>query len=177
MIKRLSFIACLFFIVFASSAQFDTSFAKINIQRCADSLTHGFKTKNWELFTRYSYPAMVGSLGGKKVFSNYLAAVFINIPDTAWKKYEAGKILQVIKQGNDLLAVVELISEIEWEGVKVTATDYLIGESWNGGLFWSFFDSQGDRISALRIKPDLSEQLFIPNRKEIKEPVSGQVKQ
>ncbi len=177
MIKRLLFIACLFFIVCGSSAQFDTSFAKINIQRCADSLTLGFKTKNWELFTLYSYPAMVGSLGGKKEFSNYLAAIFSAIPDTAWKKYEAGKILQVIKQGNDLLTIIELNSQLEWQGVKVTGTDYLIGESWNGGLFWTFFDSQGDRISALRIKPDLSEQLFIPKRKEIKEPVSGQIKQ
>lgn len=176
MIKRLPLLTGLLFMALFSQAQFDTSYIKTNLRRCADSLTHGFKTKNWELFTRYSYPAMVGSLGGKKEFAEYMASSFSNVPDSAWKKYESGKILQVLKTGKDLLAVVELNSVLEWRGMKVTSTDLLIGESWDGGLFWTFFDSQGDIKSARRVKPDLTELLIIPSRKETIVPITGPAK-
>ena len=176
MIKRLLLAISLLFTVYYSQAQFDTSFIKANIRHCADSLTYGFKTKNWDVFTRYSYPALVGSLGGVKEFSNYIAQTFSQIPDTAWKKYEPGKILQVIKTGGDYQAIIELKTIIEWQGSRITTTSHLVGESWDGGMFWTFFDSQGDRIAAKLIKPDLNEQLVVPQREEIKEPLTMPVK-
>ena len=173
MIKRF-FIALSFAFIFCSSpAQFDTAFAKASIHRCADSLASGFKTKNWELFTRYSYPALIGSLGGKNEFMKYMALMFSQVPDSAWKQYEPGRILQVIKTGGDLQTIVELKSIIEWQGSRISTVTHLIGESWDGGLFWTFFDCEGDRTSALLFKPDLSEQLIIPVKIEKAEPVSS----
>lgn len=176
MIKRSTLASGFLFLVLFSQAQFDTSYIKTNISRCADSLTHAFKTKNWDLFTRYSYPAMVGSVGGKREFAEYMASSFNNVPDTAWKKYEPGKVLQVLKTEKDLLAVLELNSVLEWRGMQVTSTDLLIAESWDGGLFWTFFDSQGDTESARRVKPDLTELLVIPPRKESIVPITGLAK-
>ena len=176
MIKRLTLVISLLFLVCCSQAQFDTSFIKKNIRHCADSLTYGFKTKNWEVFTRYSYPALVGSLGGVKEFSTNIAQMFSQVPDSAWKKYEPGKILQVIKTGGDYQAIIELKTIIEWQGSRITTTSHLIGESWDGGMFWTFFDSQGDRIAAKLIKPDLNEQLVVPQREETKEPLTMPVK-
>jgi hypothetical protein len=176
MIKRLPLASGFLFMVLFSQAQFDTSYIKTNIRRCADSLTHGFKTKNWDLFTRYSYPAMVGSVGGKKEFAAYMASSFSSVPDSAWKKYEPGKVLQVLKTGKELLAVIELNSVLEWREMQVTSTDLLIAESWDGGLFWTFFDSQGDTESARRVKPDLTELLVIPPRKETILPLTGPAK-
>src|SRR4030095_9059174 len=99
MIKRF-FITISFGFIFCSSpAQFDTSFAKTSIRNCDDSLISGFKTKNWELFARYSYPSLIGTMGGKEEFKKYIAMMFDPIPDSAWKQYEPGKILQVIKTG------------------------------------------------------------------------------
>lgn len=172
MIKRPLLVICLFFTVCSLQAQFDTSFAKTNIRRCADSLTQGFKTKNWELFTRYSNPALVGSMGGKNEFTNYIARMFSPIPDNSWMQYDPGRILQVIKTGSDLQTIVELKSVLNWQEKKITTISHLIGESWDGGLFWTFFDSEGDRVSALIIKPDLSEHLIIPKKIETAEPVS-----
>lgn len=157
------------FIVYSSQAQFDTIFIKSNIRHCADSFSNGFKTKNWEIFTRYSYPALVGSLGGKEEFTTYISQMFGQIPDTAWRKYEPGKILQVIKTGGDYQTVIELQTIIEWQSYRINTTSHLIGESWDGGMFWTFFDSQGDVLAAKMIKPDLSELLIIPNRVETKE--------
>lgn len=176
MIKRLLILFFASLLFAKAQAQFDTIFAKTNIRNCADSLCYGFKTKNWELFTRYSYPAMIGSLGGQEEFKNYMAIMFAPIPDSAWKVYEPGKILQVIKTEGDLQAVIELKSVLEWEGKLVTAVSYLVGESWNGGLHWTFFDSEGDRARAMLIKPNLSDQLIIPAKKETTEPLSSKPK-
>ena len=158
-------------IVCSAQAQFDSSFIKKNIRHCADSLALGFKTRNWELFTRYSYPAIIGAMGGKKEFSDYIAGVFSQAPDSAWKRYETGKILQLVKKGGDYQAIIELLSVIEWEGTRISTTSHLVGESWDGGMFWTFFDSQGDPVAARKIDPNLSEQLLIPKREEKREPL------
>jgi hypothetical protein len=164
-----AFLACT---VAGARAQFDTLFIKNNILRCADSLAIGFRTRDWELFTRYSYPALVGTLGGKQSFISYVSNTFARIPVTAWKKYEPGKVLQVIKTEGDFQAVIELKSVIEFEGKRVSSTGYLIGESWDGGMFFTFFDSQNDRVLAKTIKPDLSNALVIPAKKEKVEPLN-----
>jgi len=176
MIKRLCIGVSFVFILCISHAQFDTVFAKASIRRCADSLVYGFKTKNWELFTRYSYPALIGTMGGKSEFIKYMALMFSEIPGSAWKQYEPGKILQVIKTGGDLQTVLELNTIIEWQGRRITTLSHLIGESWDGGLFWTFFDCEGDRKSAMLIKPDLSEQIIIPEKIEKSEPVPSPLK-
>ena len=173
MSKRFYFISFFLLFFLAADAQFDTAFAKKNIRRCADSLAMGFKTKDWELFTRYSYPALIGSIGGKKEFMDYMAMMFKPIPDSAWKLYEAGRILQVIKTAGDLQTILELTSILEWQGNRITTVSHLIGESWDGGLFWTFFDSEGDRATALLIKPDLDEHLIIPQKTETRDPVSS----
>jgi len=176
MIKRHILTISFLFTVFLSQAQFDTSFIQTNIRHCADSLTYGFKTRNWDIFTRYSYPALIGTLGGTEAFKTYISQMFSQVPDSAWKKYEAGNILQVIKTGGDYQAVIELNTVLEWEGNRITSTSHLVGESWSGGMFWTFFDSQGDVIAAKMIKPDLHEQLIIPKREEKREALPGPVR-
>lgn len=153
-------------------AQFDTSYIEKNLLRCADSLTTGFKTKNWEQFTRYSYPAMVASLGGTTAFSNYISQMFSQVPASAWKKYEPGKVLQLIRSGRDYQAIIELKTVLDWQGNLIQSTTHLVGSSWDGGLFWTFFDSQGEERAARQIMPELDPQLRIPKREELKEPVS-----
>lgn len=171
MTKRLIFVSILILIFSSAKAQFDTSFIRKNIKQCADSMVHSFKSRNWEKFTRYSYPSVVASLGGAKEFSEYIGNMFSQIPDSAWKKYETGKVLQVIKTDGDYQAIIELKTIIEWDGTRTKATSHLIGESWDGGMFWTFFDSQGDRSAAKQIKPDLSDALIIPPRDEKREAI------
>ena len=154
-----------------AEAQFDTSFVKNSIRRCSDSLAYGFKTRNWELFARYSNPAMIGTMGGKAEFINYLSQTFAQVPDSAWKVYEPGKVLQIVKTGSDFQSIIELRSVIEWQGRRITNTSHLIGQSWDGGSFWTFFDSQNDVKAAKQIKPDISSELIIPEKMEKVEPI------
>lgn len=167
--KRSLFIALVCLLALQCPAQFDTVFAKNGIRRCADSLAHGFRTKDWPLFARYSNPAMIGSMGGTEEFILFLKQSFANLPDSVWKKYAPGKILQVVKTPGELQCVIELNSVLQWQSNRVTSTDYLVGQSWDGGLFWTFFDSQGDPNNARMIKPDLSPEIIIPPKKEKRE--------
>jgi hypothetical protein len=171
MTKRLYIL--LFFCCFAiaGKAQFDTSFAKKNIRICADSLSYGFRYRNWEVFARYSNPSMIGMIGGKEAFIQYVANSFTGVPDSAFKVYKTGEILQVIKTNADLQALIELHSVVEWQGRRITTVSILIGQSWDGGLFWTFFDSQNDATMSKAIKPNLSNDLIIPARNEKAEPI------
>jgi hypothetical protein len=93
------------------------------------------------------------------------------MPDSAWKKYQPGSVLQIVQTGGDLQAIAELHSVIVWQGSRITTTHHLLAESWNGGLFWTFFDTQNNREAALMIKPDLSDKIIIPKRDEKIEPL------
>lgn len=168
--KKLLLITFISFSCTVSSAQLDTFFVKQNIFRCADSLAHAFKTKNWQLFTTYSYPALIGSLGGVQKFKDYIQETLSATPDSAWKQYEPGKILQIVKTEKDIQTVIELNTRIAIDSMQISTTTYLVGESWNGGQHWTFFDSRGDRNIALTIKPDLSPELVILPKKEKLEP-------
>jgi len=165
-IKKLVFLSVILFFQSGLGAQFDTSFVKKNIKICADSLATGFKGRNWDLFSRYTNPSIIGTMGGRSEFINYIARAFGPIPASAWKVYEPGKVLQVINTGNDFQSVIELQSVIEWDGKRITTILYLVGQSWDGGLFWTFFDSQNDVKAARQIKPDLSNELIIPAKNE-----------
>jgi hypothetical protein len=173
MAKRLLILILPAFLLFTliCQAQFDTAFAKAGIHRCADSLIYGFKTRNWNLFTRYTNPALIGTLGGKDEFIRYISQTFTKVPDTAWKLYKQGKILQVIKTTNELQSLIELNSIIEWQGYRITNTAYMLGQSWDGGMFWTFFDTQSDLSAARNIKPDISKAIIIPPKKEKIEPM------
>ena len=169
----------LFFFIslfYTAEAQFDTTFAKLRMRLCADSLVQGFKTRNWELYSRYSNPTLIGATGGKYEFIVLVREMFSKVPDSAWKKYEPGRILQVVSNGKDLQGVIELNSVLEWQGVRVTATAYMVAESWNNGYTWTFFDSFGDVNGAKVIIPTLSNELVIPAKNEKIEPL-GEVTQ
>lgn len=164
--KRYRLLLPLLVMSFSAEAQFDTTFMMARIRYCADSLSIGFKTKNWDLFTRYTNPALVGTMGGKQAFIGYVSQTFGRVPEGAWKRYDAGRVLQVVKTPADLQGIIELYSVVEAMDMRITDTSYLVAQSWDGGMFWTFFDSQGDVLAARSIKPDLSDQLKIPGKHE-----------
>ena len=160
----LSLLLC--FLLLRGSAQLDTAYVHQRISQCADSLAAGFLRGDWELYAKYTYPPLIGAIGGKEAFIKKMKESFDEIPDTSWKRYEPGMILQVVKTTYDIQAVVELHSLIEWQGLRITSTHHLIAESWNGGQHWTFFDTQNDLEKTRQIKRDLSPLLQVPPKQE-----------
>lgn len=147
---------------FEGRSQPDTIVMKQNILRCADSMGKSFLQKDWKTFVRYNNPNLVRMLGGEENFIAFTKETLKEIPDTAFKKYEIGKIIQIVQTPFDWQCLVEQKTELNIHGMKMNSTTYLVGESLDGGKGWTFFDSQGDAESARLFKPDLSERFIIP---------------
>ncbi len=137
-----------------------------NIYRSADSMMAAFKRKDWPTFARYNHPAMMKMMGGRQAFASFIGEQMKQIPDTAIKKLETGKILQVIKTDKDQQCVIEQKMEMHLEGATISNTTYLIGESLDGGKNWTFFDASTKALAPKDIKPDISPELKIPEKKQ-----------
>ena len=145
-----------------------------NIYRSADSMMAAFKRRDWITFAKYNHPAMMKMMGGPQSFASFIAEQMKQIPDTAIKKLETGKILQVVKTNKDQQCVIEQNMEMHLEGAKILSTAYLIGESLDGGKNWTFFDASTKAMAPKDIKPDISPELKIPEKKQqVVEGMSG----
>jgi len=136
-----------------------------NIYRSADSMMAAFKRRDWVAFTKYNHPTMEKMMGGPQAFAAFIGEQMKQIPDTAIKSLEPGKILQVIKTDKDQQCVVEQNMEMHLNGTKISNTTYLVGESLDGGKSWTFFDASTGR-SPKDIKADISPELKIPEKKQ-----------
>lgn len=172
MLKRFLICSFLSIIYFTALSQLDTAWVKKNISSCADSMTDAFKVRNWDKYTRYTNPSLIATMGGVENFKNMVSSGFGAIPDNAWEKYEHGNILQIVKTPADIQTTIELNSILNIGSMLIKSTVCLVGQSWDGGQFWTFFSSDGDKAVALQIKPDLSDRLIIPGKVEIKEPIN-----
>lgn len=140
---------------------------EVNIYRSGDSMMQAFKNKDWTTFAKYNHPAMLAMMGGEEAFVGLLANQMQQIPDSSIKLIKIGKVLQVIKTPYDHQCVVEQNMEMVMESMQVNSTTYLVGESLNGGKNWTFFDaSNSERIKATDIKPNLSREIIVPEKKQ-----------
>jgi hypothetical protein len=145
---------------------------EVNIYRSADSMMTAFKAKDWATFARYNHPAMVKMVGGQEAMINMIAQQMQQIPDTAIKSIGVGKILQVVKTEQDHQCVVEQNMLMEMQGRRLNSTTYLVGESLNGGKSWTFFDaSSGGVVKPKDLKPNLSPEIMIPEKKQDMKPM------
>jgi hypothetical protein len=137
-----------------------------NIYRSADSMMAAFERKDWKTFAHYNHPNMMKMMGGEQAFAAFIGEQMNQIPDTAIRKFEIGKILQVVKTAKDQQCVVEQKMEMQMEGVTIVNRTYLVGESSDGGKNWTFFDASLKALAPKDIKPDISPELKIPEKKQ-----------
>jgi hypothetical protein len=141
-----------------------------NIYRCADSMIDAFKRKDWPTFVKYNHPNLVKIVGGPEAFASFINLQMKQIPDSVVKNIEIGRVLQVVKTPKDEQCLVEQNMRLQSAGVTFSKTTYLIGESVNSGKNWTFFDvSTNSRLTPKHIKPDISKELIIPDKKTVVE--------
>jgi hypothetical protein len=134
-----------------------------NIYKSGDSMLAAFNRKDWKTFVQYHHPAMIKMMGGVNAYASFVSQQMKQIPDTAVKGAELGKILQVVKTPKDQQCVVEQHMKIMMEGIDLSRTTYLIGESLDNGTNWTFLDATvKSGITPKAIKPDISGDLKIP---------------
>jgi hypothetical protein len=115
---------------------------------------------------------MLKMVGGVEAFEKLLIDQMKQIPDTAIKSIGVGKILQVVKTDQDHQCVVEQNMLMHMQGMKLNSTTYLVGESLNGGKSWTFFDaSSGGVVKPKDLKPNLSPEIIIPEKKQDMKPM------
>jgi uncharacterized protein YlzI (FlbEa/FlbD family) len=136
-----------------------------NIYRSADSMMAAFKRKDWVTFAKYNHPSMEKMIGGSEAFSSFINEQMKQVPDTAIKNLEAGKILQVVKTDKDEQCVLEQIMEMQMNGTRLIKTTYLIGESLDSGKTWTFLDASTG-MAPKDLKKDISPELKIPEKKQ-----------
>jgi hypothetical protein len=138
-----------------------------NIYRSGDSMLTAFNRKDWKTFVQFHHPAMIKMMGGVNAYASFVSQQMKQIPDTAVKGVELGKILQVVKTPKDQQCVVEQNMKIFMEGIDLSRTTYLIGESLDNGNTWAFLDATAKSgVTPKAIKPDLSDELKIPATKK-----------
>ncbi len=138
-----------------------------NIYRSADEMINAFKTRDWKTFAKYNHPAMLKMMGGKETFESMMTEQMKQIPDSSIKKLGINRILQVVTTPADMQCVVEQNMTMQLQGMEVSALTYLVGESLDAGKTWSFFDaSNGGTISPKSIKPNISAEITIPQKKQ-----------
>ncbi len=138
-----------------------------HIYRSADKMLLAFRNKDWESFVTYLHPNMIARLGGKEQMGKLMVAQMKDVPDSAIKKLEVSRIVQVKQTANDVQCIVEQQMMMHLQGAEVTSTTYLVGESLDNGKNWTFFDASNSGAADPRtIKPDLSPELNIPEKKQ-----------
>jgi len=143
-------------------AQNNTPAIKEAIQRSADSMATAFKARNWKGIVHFSPPSVIEMAGGEDALVQMTESIMGQIPDSAIKEFSIGPVLQVVKTGKDWQCVVEQHMKMEINGMRITMVSPLIGQSVNNGASWTFFDSKGDRETALQFLPTLSNELVLP---------------
>jgi hypothetical protein len=149
-----------------TTAKVDPQTAK-NIYKSGDSMLAAFNRKDWPTFIRYHHPSMTKMMGGPTAFSSFVSQQMKQIPAGATNEVTLGRVLQVVKTPKDLQCVVEQHNKIIIEGLDMSRTTYLIGESLDDGKTWTFLDaSVKSGVTPKGLKPDLSSELKIPATKK-----------
>lgn len=141
-----------------------TNKTESNIYRCGDSMFAAFNRKDWMTFVKNNHPNMTRRMGGPASFASFISKQMSQIPDTAIAGIQMGDILQIVKTPKDEQCLVEQIIKMNLNGKIIDKKTYLIGESLDQGITWTFFDATTKTgLTPKDIKPDLSNELKIPN--------------
>jgi len=160
-------ISILFFLLTLNSVSAqDTNAIKKNIEITTKKMAESFINRDWKEFVKYNLPSVVAALGGEEAFIKAVGDVMKDLPDSSIKLFELGKPMQLVKTTDDWQTVIEQKTNIFFSEMMVKSTTYLIGESLDGGITWTFIDSKGDLETVRVFKPDVSDKLILPERKK-----------
>lgn len=148
-------------------AQLDSASLVHGIRSAADSMTTAFKNKDFITFAHYNNSRLLELLGGESSFVEFMEKQMSMLKDVNFKEMKAGRIIRVLNYENTYQCIIEQHSELEMEGVVISAISHLVGLSVDNGKSWRFADgNNGTKEDFNSIMPELSPALIIPKKKQ-----------
>ena len=88
------------------------------------------------------------------------------LKDVNFKEMKAGRIIRVLYYENTYQCIIEQHSELEMEGMVISAISHLVGLSVDNGKSWRFADgNNGTKEDFNSIMPELSPATYHPKEK------------
>jgi hypothetical protein len=157
----------IFFYAGVAMAQLDSANLVPGIRSAADSMTTAFKNKDFSTFAHYNNSRLLELLGGEASFVEFMEKQMSMLKDVQFKEMKAGRIIRILYHENTYQCIVEQYSELEMEGVVISAISHLVGLSVDNGKSWRFADgNSGTKEDFNSIMPELSPALIIPKKKQ-----------
>lgn len=150
-------------------AQADTSLSAQRALLFADSLLNAFRCNNLNQYIALSYPGIIKYYGGKNSFLEFVQRARMMVgSSTRQAMHEKIAIIQLQRHSLEWQCVVRKTAETLIDGRKAQVVSYMVGQSTDDGLSWTYFDVALNSVEHLiYIMPDIFDTLSIPQRQVI----------
>jgi len=146
-----------------SKSQNELSNPRVIVQ--ANEMGNAFLKEDYKIFAKYTYPAMLNSMGGESRMATALAnnANSMKMQGMIFDNITFDKPSKIIKNDNELQCTLQQHTTIKLPSGRAVATSTLIAISKDGGKNWLFVDTSGkDAATMKKALPNLSAYIIIP---------------
>lgn len=167
--KFLALIASLVLLLPACNTQPRPAEASSVIEAQANRMAQSLIKKDYKTFAEYTHPKVVEMMGGKEKMADIMDKNMSEMEagGTHFAKITIGTPSKTITVGKELQCTVPQSVEMKVPNGKLTTESTLIGVSTDNGEHWTFMDTSGKDMKAVKETfPTISPELVIPEQKK-----------
>lgn len=137
-----------------------------SLQKQADEMANAFKNEDYQLFSYYMYPAVLGKLGGKEKFIEFTKTSMDELKSQGLviEDYSILKVTQILHEPKHIFGVLQTQMKAKMNDKPVTSIGSIVGVSVDKGKNWKFIRVESKEIlksffprlvNKLKIPPDI----------------------
>lgn len=155
------------FVLFMAAGAFAQDQAQLTkaMLEQADDMGKKFVAKDYAAFLKYTHPATVETMGGKKKMLEKTTTEMQSLESEGIivTAVDFGVPSKIITVGNELQCTLPELIILRLPKGKLTSTTTMIAISNDKGKSWMFVDSAGNSLQNMKLLiPTLSDELYIP---------------
>jgi hypothetical protein len=139
------------------------------IRKQAEMMGQLLIQKDFNSFTKFTYPKIVEMMGGKQKMIEVMekGSKEMEAEGTGFLKVTFGEPSQIITEKNELQCTLSQEIKMKVPNGQLLTESTLIAISTDNGKNWYFLDTSGKDILTMKsMLPNLSKNLVIPNQKQ-----------
>jgi len=161
----------IFFLLFLNFCNGQTKSADFpkTIKEQATMMGQFLLKKDFNSFTKYTYPKIIEMMGGKQKMIEMMerGSKEMETEGTGFLKVTFGEPSQIITEKNELQCTLPQEIEMKVPNGRLVTNSTLIAISTDNGDNWSFVDTSGKDILTMKgLLPNLSIDLTIPKQEQ-----------